>query len=75
MARSYVNKDGKRYFGAAADSHHTKELGFSSAEDYADSAYDDGFDAGYQMRRAEEHERWKENQEAEARRKKISRAS
>ena len=71
VARSYVNKDGKRFFGAAADAHHTKELGFGSAEEYADAAFEDGFDAGYQMRKAEERDRWKANQEAKARRRNI----
>lgn len=71
MSRSYVNAEGKRYFGAAADAHHTKEMGYSSAEEYADASFDAGYDAGYQERKREELEKWKSNRESEIRRSKI----
>ncbi|MCI6582281.1 MAG: hypothetical protein MSH15_09950 [Oscillospiraceae bacterium] len=75
MSRSYTNDNGKRYFGAAADAHHTKTLGFTSAEEYADASYDDGYDDGYQAHRAEAHKKWKENQEAAAKRSQIQKSS
>ena len=71
MSRSYVNAEGKRYFGAAADAHHTKDMGYSSAEEYADASFDAGYDAGYQERKREELEKWKSNRESEIRRSKI----
>lgn len=71
MGRRYVNKRGKPYYGAAADAHHTKELGFGSAEAYADSAFNDGYDEGYKAARTESRKRWKADKEAESRRKKI----
>ena len=71
MSRNYINGEGKRYYGAAADAHHTKEMGYSSAEEYADASFDAGYDAGYQERKREERENWKANRESEVRRRKI----
>ena len=72
MSRKYISeKTGKPYYGAAADAHHTKEMGYSSAEEYADDSFDAGYDAGYEEGRRVERENWKANREAEVRRSKI----
>lgn len=71
MKRSYVNEQGKSYYGAAADAHHTKLLGYNSAEDYADDSFNGGYDRGYLKGRDDEREQWKANHEAATRRKNI----